>query len=333
MANQTFIALVVRETDDGRFTREIETRQLSALPDNDVLIRVEYSSLNFKDALSATGVKRVTAEFPHTPGIDAAGSVVESRDAAFAAGDQVLVTGYDLGMNTDGGFGEYIRVPAKWVVKRPSGLTSREAMIYGTAGFTAALSVLKLQQHGVVPGKGPVLVTGASGGVGSLAVAMLAKAGYRVVAVSGKPESHPLLRTLGAEAVIPRQEMDDQTGKMLLKPRWAGVVDTVGGNILATAIKSTDYLGAVTACGWVAGAEVPTNMYPFMIRSVQLLGVDSVQCPMETRLAVWRKLATDWKSGHLEAVCHEVDLAGVSPLVDDILKGGLTGRTLVKVSA
>lgn len=332
MSDTSFQALVVRETADGGFSRAVEPRRLGDLSTHEVLIRVDYSSLNFKDALSATGVKRVTAQFPHTPGIDAAGRVVESASPLLRAGDEVLVTGYDLGMNTAGGFAQYIRVPAAWVIKRPPGLGAREAMIYGTAGLTAGLSVLRLQQHRVLPGDGPVLVTGASGGVGSIATAILCKAGYAVAAVSGKPRAEAMLRQLGVQEVLRREELDDRSGKVLLRERWAGVVDTVGGNLLATAVKSTRYGGSITACGWVAGAEVPITMYPFMIRAVNLLGIDSVQCPMADRRAVWDKLADDWKSPHLATLATEVGLTAVSPLIDQILQGALQGRYVVDVN-
>lgn len=331
MSDTSFQALVVRENADGGFTRAVEPRRLGDLPAHEVLIRVEYSSLNFKDALSATGVKRVTAQFPHTPGIDAAGRVVGSTSLLLREGDEVLVTGYDLGMNTAGGFAQYIRVPAAWVIKRPPGLSAREAMIYGTAGFTAGLSVLRLQQHGVRPGDGPVLVTGASGGVGCIATAILCKAGYAVTAVSGKPQAAPMLRALGVQELLRREDLDDRSGKVLLKERWAGVVDTVGGNLLATAIRCTRYGGSVTACGWVAGAELPLSMYPFMIRAVNLLGIDSVQCPSADRLAVWAKLAGEWKSPQLAALATEVGLTQVSPLIEKILHGELQGRYVVNV--
>ena len=332
MNDKTFKALVVREGENDQFPRTIETRRISDLPDNEVLIKVEYSSLNFKDALSATGVRRVTPRYPHTPGIDAAGTVIESANPSVQAGDEVLVTGYDLGMSTPGGYGQYISVPAAWVVKRPSGLSAREAMIYGTAGFTAGLSVLKLQRQGVQPSEGPVLVTGASGGVGSLAVSTLTQAGYEVAAASGKPGAESLLREVGAKHFLAREELDDRSGRILLEERWPAVVDTVGGNILASALRATRYGGTVTACGWAAGADVPANMHPFMNRGVSLIGVDSVQCPMSTRLQVWEKLGGDWKSPHLERLCTEVALEEVSPLIDKILQGELTGRYIVNLN-
>jgi acrylyl-CoA reductase (NADPH) len=283
LPTSSFQALVVRETADGEFTRQIEERALADLPDGEVLVCVHYSSLNYKDALSASGHKDVTRSYPHTPGIDAAGVVEESVAAEFRPGDPVIVTSYDLGMNTPGGWGQYIRVPAAWVVPLPQDLTLRESMIYGTAGFTAALSVHRLEAHGLAPDAGEVLVTGATGGVGSLAVAILARAGYQVVAASGKADAGPFLRDLGAAEVVDREAVRDDSGRPLLRGRWAGAVDTVGGEYLATALKSTQYGGAVACCGLVASADLPTTVYPFILRGVSLLGVDSQACPMDTR--------------------------------------------------
>lgn len=284
MSTTQFKAMVVIELEGNKFSREIEQRDINSLPEGDVLIKVNYSSLNYKDALSSTGNKGVTRKYPHTPGIDAAGVVVESSNENFKEGSEVLVTGYDLGMNTSGGFSEYIRVPAEWVVMLPKGLSLEESMIYGTAGFTAALSVYKLVQSGVNPSDGEILVTGASGGVGSIAVGILSKLGYDVIAGTGKPEAREVLINTGAKDIILREELDDKSGKPMLKTRWAGVIDTVGGNILSTVIKATKYGGSVTACGNVASPEFSANVFPFILRGVNLLGVDSVQCPMDLRL-------------------------------------------------
>ena len=329
---QSFKAMVVTENEDHTFSRAIATRSTADLPAGDVLIRVQYSSLNYKDALSATGNKGVTRNFPHTPGIDAAGVVAESSGDRFAPGDEVILTGYDLGMNTDGGFGEYVRVPEDWIVRRPEPLSLRESMIYGTAGFTAALSVSRLVDHAVDPGEGEVLVTGATGGVGSIAVAILAQAGYRVVAVSGKTEQRKFLSDLGAADVITREDACDTSRRPLLKGRWAGVVDTVGGDILATALKSTRYGGAVTCCGLVASPQLSTTVFPFILRGVGLLGIDSVECPMERRLQIWQRLAGEWKLDALEQLAREVTLEQLDPLIDDILQGKLSGRTLIKIA-
>lgn len=333
MENITFKAMIVTETADKQFVRSISDKHINDLPEGQVLIKVCYSSLNYKDALSASGNKGVTRKYPHTPGIDAAGLVAESSDPAFKPGDQVLVTGYDLGMNTAGGYEEYIRVPAAWVVALPAGLSLRESMIYGTAGFTAALSCYKLIFNGVTPDRGPVLVTGATGGVGSIAVAILAQSGYAVTAVTTKIDQAPYLQQLGAKEVIGIAEVDDQSGRPLLKPRWAGVVDTVGGNILATAIKTTYRGGTVTCCGNVTSGELHTSIYPFILNGISLLGIDSATTPMDHRLRVWHKLATEWKLTHLEAITTELPgLEALDERIEMILQGKHRGRAIVKIS-
>src|SRR5215510_3690096 len=276
---KNFKALVVSEAAPKQFVRGIKQKTLSELPANEVLIEVEYSSLNYKDALSATGNKGVTRNYPHTPGIDAAGVVVESSNLTFEEGDEVIVTGFDLGMNTSGGFGRYIRVPASWILRLPGNLTLRESMGYGTAGFTAALCVLKLQAHGLTKDSGEVLVTGATGGVGSIAVGILAKAGFHVVAATGKTKERDFLTDLGAEEVITRAEADDSSGRPILKGRWGGVVDTVGGNILATAIKSTKEEGCVACCGNAMSADLAMSVFPFTLSGVSLLVVHPDDTP------------------------------------------------------
>lgn len=329
---QSFKAMVVSETADKKFVREIKQRNLSELPAGELLIEVRYSSLNYKDALSATGNKGVTRNYPHTPGVDAAGVVAESSTPKFAVGDQVIVTGFDLGMNTSGGLGQYIRVPAAWALKLPDHLTLRESMAYGTAGLTAGLCVLKLQQHGLTQEQGEVLVTGATGGVGSMAVSILAKLGFQVVAATGKAGEKDFLIGLGAKEVISREESSDTSARPLLKGRWAGAVDAVGGNILATAIKSAKYGGLVAACGNAAAADFSTSVYPFILRGVSLLGVDSVECAMETRMLVWNKLAKEWKVNLSGDLISEFSLEELSPKIDQILKGGIRGRAVVNLS-
>ena len=331
MPQRSFKAMVVEEGENRQFTRKITSRRIDELPPGDLLIRVHYSSLNYKDALSAIGNKGVTRNYPHTPGIDAAGEVVDCSTALFSRGQKVLVTGYDLGMNTAGGFGEYIRIPSKWAVRLPEDLSLRESMILGTAGFTAALSVWKLVGAGVKPGDGDILVTGATGGVGSLAVAILAKAGYRVVAATGKSEEEEYLHELGASEVIHRTAVTEGAEKPLLKERWAGVVDAVGGETLAAALKSTRYGGVVTCCGLVGSSDLNMNVFPFILRGVSLLGVDSVLCPMETRLQVWKKLADAWKPERLKMIASECRLSDLDEKIEAILKGQLRGRTLVNV--
>lgn len=332
--SQTFTALQVSETADRQFSRSLVERSTDQLPDGEVLIEVAYSSLNYKDALSATGNKGVTRSYPHTPGIDAAGRVADSSSDDFGVGDEVLVTGFDLGMNTAGGYGGYIRVPAGWVVKLPAGLGLRDSMVYGTAGFTAALSVAKLRHAGLQPEQGEVLVTGASGGVGSIGVALLAKLGYRVVAGSGKPQAQELLRELGAKDFVGREELADDGKRPLLKERWAGVLDTVGGDILASALKAVRYGGCVSCCGLVASPQLSTSVFPFILRGVDLLGVDSVALPMAPRLELWQHLAGDWRleRGQLDALTTEVDLETLnSTWIDKILAGQVQGRVLVKL--
>lgn len=331
MSDKKFRALVVEEGEGGKFTRSIKERSVIDLPEGEVLIRVHYSSLNFKDALSATGNKGVTKNYPHTPGIDAAGVVEESSSPQVKPGEEVLVTGYDLGANTDGGYGEYIRVPAGWVVSLPEGFSTRESMIYGTAGFTAALSVYKMEEYGTTPDMGEVLVTGATGGVGSVACAILAKAGYSVVASTGKTDQKEFLTGLGVKEIISRADSADTSGRPLLKGRWAGAVDTVGGDILATAIKSAKQHGVVTCCGNVASGELPINVYPFILRGVSLVGIDSAYCPMDERRKVWSKLAGEWKID-LDGIATEVTLGGLDEQIDLILKGGQKGRVVVSLN-
>jgi putative YhdH/YhfP family quinone oxidoreductase len=326
--DQTFRALVVREQAPGEFVRSIEARTIGELPAGDLLIRVSHSSLNYKDALSATGNRGVTRAFPHTPGIDAAGTVVASDVSAFQPGDPVVVIGYDLGMNTDGGFGQFIRVPAAWTVRLPEGLVARTSMIYGTAGFTAAMSVWRMLMAGVTPEQGEVLVTGATGGVGSVAVALLAHEGFQVVAATGKPSQADFLRELGAADVVSREDVTDLS-RPLLRPRWAGVVDSVGGDMLAAALAATKYGGVATACGLVAGHALNTTVYPFILRGVSLLGIDSAECAIQFRRELWEKLAYDWMLPQLESLTRTVSLDELDQEIDRILRGDQVGRIVV----
>jgi len=293
-------------------------------------VRVHFSSLNYKDALSATGNRAVTKTYPHTPGIDAAGVVAESSVKSIPEGTSVIVTSYDLGMNTAGGFGQYIRVPADWVVPLPPGLSLKESMIFGTAGFTAGLCLLKLTAA-VKPDQGPILVTGATGGVGSVAAGILSRLGYAVSAVSGKPSASEFLDPLGVKEVIRRKTFLENKDRPLLKPVWAGAVDTVGGDLLANAIKSTLPLGVVTCCGNAASPELPVTVFPFILRGVSLMGVNSQGCPMDIRKKAWEKLSGEWKFDGLEGICQEIPLEGLGSRIQTILKGGLLGRTLVRL--
>lgn len=333
MRSEIFTALIVEEPEPKTFVRKIAARKMEDLPPGDLLVKVHYSSLNYKDALSATGNRGVTRSYPHTPGIDAAGEVVECGSSAFAPGDKVIVTGYDLGMNTAGGFGQYIRIPSEWAIRLPRGLTLKESMALGTAGFTAALSVWKLQRAEVRPEDGDILVTGATGGVGSIAVAILAGAGYRVTAATGKTDEAGFLKKLGAAEIIGREAVLEGTERPLMKERWAGVVDVVGGETLAAAVKATRYGGAVTCCGLVGSPDLPLNVFPFILRGVSLLGIDSVQCPRGPRIAVWEKLAAEWKPAKLEEAATECTLEELEGKIHDILQGRLRGRTVVNLLA
>ena len=333
MENTHFKALQISESADKQYIRSIIQRQISDLPAGEVLVRVHYSALNYKDALSSVGNKGVTRNYPHTPGIDAAGIVEASESSDFEVGDKVIVTSYDLGMNTSGGLAEYIRVPARWVVPLPTGLSMREAMINGTAGFTAALCVNALINNGLSIEKGKVLVTGSTGGVGILAVAMLKKLGFKVTAVTGKPEAHEFLSRVGASEILSREEMDDKSGRPMLKSVYAGVVDTVGGNILATALKSLTYGGAAAICGLVASPDLPTSVLPFILRGNSLFGIDSAECPMTLRKEIWQKLANDYKPADLEMLATEITLEEVTEKLDLMLKGGAMGKYLVNMIA
>ncbi len=325
---KTFKAMVVEEGPDGKFTRYIHEKNIDDLPRGDVLIRVCWSSLNYKDALSATGNKGVTRKYPHTPGIDAAGIVEESSSERFVPGDRVIVTSYDLGMNTAGGFGQYVKVPADWIIPLPAGIDLRESMILGTAGLTAAMSVDALISH-VNPDQGEILVTGASGGVGCMAVALLAGLGYHVCAASGKDPA--FLLGIGAKEVVGRTEVDDTSGRPLLKSRWAGVIDTVGGNILATAVKSTLPQALITCCGNVASPDLQLTVFPFILRGVSLVGIDSQNFPLRERTVLWQKLATEWKPQGLGSMAREVQLAGLGPEIELILQGRQQGRIVVRL--
>lgn len=326
----TYNAFVVSETSDGEFAGEIRTLDTSDLPAGDVLIKVQYSSLNYKDALSAAGNKGVTRQYPHTPGIDAAGSVMESSVAHLNPGEEVIVVGYDLGMNTAGGFGEYIRVPGDWVVRKPASLGLRASMILGTAGFTAALCVDKLLAAGLDKDSGEVLVSGATGGVGSVAVTLLAKLGCDVAAVTGKTQAESWLRDLGARTIIDRSELGEASPKPLLKPRWAGAVDTVGGPTLVNIIKSLHYGCSVAACGMVQSPALELSVFPFILRGVNLLGVDSVELALPVKQAMWDKLGGDWQLDNLESLATEITLDELDSSLNQLRAGKAQGRFLLR---
>jgi len=328
--SKLFKALEVEEVN-GSFNMSVVTRSTDDLPEGEVLIKVLYSSLNYKDAMSASGNKAITKTYPHTPGIDVAGIVEESDSPDWKAGDEVIVTGFDLGMNTSGGFGGYVRVPANWIVKLPAGLTLRESMIYGTAGFTAGLSVDAVLKHGVKPEDGLIAVSGASGGVGSVAVSILSGLGYQVAAISGK-DSAAFLKSLGAKEIIQRSEMEDSSGRPLLRSRFAAAVDTVGGTVLSTMLRSLSYGGIVTACGLVNGTDLPLTIFPFIVKGIHLAGIDSVNLPLESRPAIWESLANEWKPEGLETLVNEIGLKKLPECIGQILNGQMTGRTLVNLA-
>ena len=325
-----FSALQARESAAGGFEQVIVQREIDDLPAGELLIRVKYSSLNYKDALSASGNRGVTKSFPHTPGIDAAGVVEASSVAEFSVGDEVIVTGYDLGMNTSGGFAQYIRIPASWALKRPKGLSLREAMVLGTAGLTAALCVDKLEQSGLTSDAGSVLVTGATGGVGSVAVALLTTLGYRVAASTGKVEQGDYLKALGAQQIVLRAELLDGTDKPVLKEQWAGAVDCVGGDILFNVVKSLRYGASAACCGLTAGVGFKGSVLPFILRGVNLLGVDSVELPLVVKASMWDKLSLQWKV-KLDALVTEVTLEQLPEAIAQILAGKQVGRVLVNL--
>jgi acrylyl-CoA reductase (NADPH) len=292
----TYRALRVIENADGSFSRKIEILDTNNLPKNDLLIRVHYSGLNYKDALSAYGNKGVTRKYPHTPGIDAAGVVKECSGGKFKPGDKVIAGGFDLGMNTDGGFGEFIRIPSEWAAPLPQGMSLRESMILGGKGFTAGLCVWNLLKQGMKPSDGPVLVTGAAGGVGSWSVLLLKKLGFYVIAgTSSLEDSKELIKKIGADEHVDKSVIDDQSGKALLKWKWAGAIENVGGNVLATALKACKYGGTVTACGNIYSHELNMTVYPFILNAVKLIGISAQETPLAIRNEVWHKLSGEWK--------------------------------------
>ena len=324
-------AYIVEKHEDKTFTSGIQEIDKPTLEEGEVLIKTTYSSLNFKDALSSVGNPGVTRVFPHVTGIDVAGVVEESRSPDFKPQDEVLVTGYDLGMNTNGGHAEYVKVPTEWVVNKPENITDKAIMTYGTAGLTAALSVNELINNGITPQKGSVLVTGATGGVGSIAVAILSKLGFDVVAISGKKEKIEFLKSLGASDVILRDEFDVENKRPMGSEKYAGVVDTVGGNILAEALKVIKYDGVATCCGLTSSFELSTNVFPFILRGVRLIGIDSVECTRDKKAAAWEKLADEFNIDTLDDLTTEISLDEIKAAYEALLAGKAVGRYLVKL--
>lgn len=325
-----FRAFVVDKTDDA-VAAGLTTRSRDQLAEGSVTIRVHWSSVNFKDGLATLAKGGVVRSYPLVLGIDLAGTVAESADSRFKEGDEVLVTGFETGVSHDGGYAEYARVPADWVVKKPDGLSLRDTMIYGTAGFTAALAIRRMEENGLTPDHGPVLVTGATGGVGSVACAILAKLGYTVSASTGKESEHDYLRQLGVNEILSREAVSEE-GRPLGKALWAGAVDQVGGSTMAWVLSTMAYRGVVASTGLTGGPKFNTTVLPFLLRGVSILGIDSVQCPMSERPDLWGRLAGDWKPGQLDSIAVETDLDGLGDTLGTILKGGVRGRTVVRIA-
>lgn len=327
----SFRAFVVNKTEDD-FSANIQHLTLDDLPEGNVTIRTAYSSVNYKDGLASIPKGKIVRSYPFIPGIDLAGTVTESNDSRFQAGDEVIVTSYELGVSHFGGFSEYARVPSDWIVPLPKGLTLKEAMALGTAGFTAALSVHRLEENGLTPDKGSVLVTGATGGVGSTAVAMLAKRGYHVVASTGKESEHEYLQTIGAAEILSREDVLIDPIPVLSKQRWAAAIDPVGGKTLASILSMVQYGGSVAVSGLTGGGDVPTTVYPFILRGINLLGIDSVYCPMELRKTLWERMAADLKpDALLNHISQEVTLDELPQALSSILKAETRGRIIVKL--
>lgn len=326
-----FKAFVVNKTESD-FTAEVKNVTFEELSEGDVTIKVAYSSVNYKDGLASIPNGKIVRSYPFIPGIDLAGTVVSSNDDRFSPGDNVIATSYEIGVSHTGGYSEYAQIPSEWVVPLPKGLTLEEAMVLGTAGFTAALSIHRLEENGINPEKGKILVTGATGGVGSIAVAMLAKRGYQVVASTGKESEYEYLKEIGASEVISREEVTGEKYRPLDKQLWAAAIDPVGGQTLGSILSKLHYNGSVAVSGLTGGTDVPATVFPFILRGINLLGIDSVYCPMETRMELWKRMATDLKPDVLlNTIKQEVTLESLPNTLSAILKGEARGRTIVKI--
>lgn len=328
----TYRALIVREAFDGSFSRSIETVPFNTLPKHDVVIRIRAAALNYKDALSGHGHKGITKQYPHTPGVDAAGEVVHDASGRYPPGTAVICTSYDLGMNTPGGFAEYTRVPADWVVPMPSSMSFNHAMALGTAAYTAGLALYKMELCGQKPSDGPIAVTGATGGVGSMAIALLAHVGYDVIAITGSPDLHPYLKRLGATTVLPREEANDTSGRPLLRQKWAGAIDNVGGNTLSTLLKACQRNGNVASIGLVGSAELTITVYPFILNGVNLLGVDSAETDADVRREIWRRLAEEWAFSLPDDAITYTTLHEIPGHMNAMLTGHTTGRIVAQIN-
>ncbi len=321
-------ALITSEKDKS-FINSIEIKDTESLPENDTLIKVKFSSLNYKDALSASGNKGVTRNYPHTPGIDAAGVIEKTTGSKFKIGDEVIVTGYDMGMNTSGGFGEYISVPETWIVKKPDNLSLSESMAFGTAGLTAGLCLRKLLLHGLKPEDGEVFVSGVTGGVGIISLMLFNKIGFDVTAITGKTDQADLLKSLGAKKIIDRNELDLDLISPLQKPIYAGGIDAVGGKILSNLICSTSQRAAIACCGMVGGISLDTSIFPFILRGLSLFGIDSAESLLETKEEIWNNFATDWKLENIDQNINNISLEDLPREIEKILKGDQVGRVRI----
>ena len=324
-------AFLVEKIGDKEFTADVKEVAIPKCGENEIVIKVTYSSLNYKDALSSVGNPGVTRNFPHITGIDVAGTVYESTSSIFKVGERVLVTGYDMGMNTNGGHAEFVKIPADWVARIPDAITDKEIMTFGTAGLTAALSVNELMDNGIRPESGSILVTGATNGIGSIAVSILSKIGFTVVAISGKEEKTDYLKRIGASEVILRDTFNEEAKKPMMGEKYAGVVDTVGGEVLANALKYIKYDGVATCCGLTSSHELNTNVFPFILRGVRLIGIDSVECKLEKKQAAWEKIASKWKISTLNSITNEITLNEVKDAYSLLLAGKAVGRYVVRI--
>ncbi len=332
MADGTFAALMLEQQDDT-ITQDVQQISTDALPDGDVTVAVEYSTVNYKDGMVVNGLGNLVRTYPHVPGIDFAGTVESSDSDRYKPGDKVVLTGWRVGEVHWGGYAQKARVKADWLVPLPDGFSTKNAMAVGTAGFTSMLCILALEDHGLTPDAGTVLVTGAAGGVGSVAVAILAKLGYTVAASTGRPEQHNYLKSLGAAEMVDRAELAEGSGRPLDKERWAGCVDTVGASTLATVLSQVAYGGSVAACGLAGGPKLETTVIPFLLRGVNLLGIDSVMQPYDNRVRTWQRIASDLPIAKLEAMTEVIGLGGVGDAANAILKGQVRGRMVVDVNA
>jgi acrylyl-CoA reductase (NADPH) len=323
---------IILEEEDGKVTSSLQKLSADDLPEGEVTVDVAYSDLNYKDGMVINGIGRMVRKYPHVPGIDFSGTVAESKVADYKPGDQVIVTGWLVGEHHWGGYAQKARAKADWLVPLPQGLDLKRAMALGTAGFTAMLAVMAIERHGAAPDKGEVLVTGASGGLGSVAVAILSRLGYRVTAATGREESHAYLKELGAATIINRSELSEPSKRPLEKPRWMAAVDTVGGTTLATVLCSLGHRGSVAACGLVGGVELNCNVLPFLLRGVNLLGIDSGFSPIEERREAWGRLVREMPMDLLDGMTHMATLGDLADLSKQILKGKIRGRTVIDVN-